>query len=67
MKRKGFRPELTAEMHAEFLEGEMTFDDVMVMKVYCLLLDGLSKEEACEAAHISVEYYDQNVDRVLHS
>lgn len=67
MMRKGFRPELTAEMHAEFLEGEMSFDDVMVMKVYCLLDDGMSKEQACREAHISVEYYDENVERVLRS
>lgn len=67
MKRKGFRPELTAEMHAEFMEGEMSFDDVMVMKACCLLRRGMPKEQACKEAHISVEYYDNNVYRVLHS
>ena len=59
--------ELTAEMHWEFLEGEMTREEFLVMAVVGAMNGGTSKADALKKYGLSEEYFDENVERVMRS
>ncbi len=66
MKRKSKQEdELTTEMHAEFMEGEMTPYEMRVCGVYGAMGRGWSKKEALERYGLTEKEYDDNIDRVL--
>lgn len=57
--------ELTTEMHAEFMEGEMTAYEMRICGVYGAMGRGLTKKEALERYELTEKEYDDNIDRVL--
>ena len=64
---KPMQDELTTEMHWEFMQGEMTREDFLVMAVVGAMNRGASKAEALEKHALSEEYYDANYERVMNS
>lgn len=59
------KEEFTTAMHADFLaEDGWTKLDVMVLGAYAKILKGMKKAEACEKHGITVEQYDNNIERV---
>lgn len=59
------KDEFTTEMHADFLsEDEWTKLDVMVLGTYANILKGKTKDEACKMNGITIEQYDENIERV---
>lgn len=68
MTKRKLNPELTAKMHASLLEADgFSYKDTMVLAAYSKVLKGKSIEEACEIYGISVDYYNENIERVLAS
>ena len=61
------REELTTEMHSEFLGKEIPKLDISVMGVYGAIARGVSLEDALERYGLTLEQYEQNVERVLSS
>ncbi len=59
--------ELTTEMHWEFMQGEMTREDFLVMAVRGAMNRGATKAEALKKYSLSEEYFDSNVERVMKS
>ena len=59
--------ELTTEMHREFMQGEMTREDFLVMAVRGAMNRGATKAEALKKYSLSEEYFDSNVERVMKS
>jgi hypothetical protein len=59
--------ELTTEMHWEFMQGEMTREDFLVMAVRGAMNRGATKAEALKKYSLSEEYFDSNVERVMMS
>ena len=59
--------ELTTEMHWEFMQGEMTWEDFLVMAVVGAMNRGSTKPETLEKYGLSVAFFDANVERVLKS
>ena len=59
--------ELTTEMHWEFMQGEMTREDFLVMAVRGVMNRGATKAEALKKYSLSEEYFDSNVERVMKS
>lgn len=59
--------ELTTEMHWEFMQGEMTREDFLVMAVVGAMNRGATKAEALKKYSLSEEYFDSNVERVMMS
>lgn len=64
---KELKAELTAKMHSEFMEGEISKRDMMIMQAWCAIEKGQPKSEALAAADLSEAEYDANVERVLQS
>jgi hypothetical protein len=59
------KDEFTSEMHADFLyEDGWTALDVKVLTAYANILKGIPKPEACKRNGITVEQYDENIERV---
>lgn len=68
MTKRKLKPELTAKMHASLLEADgLSYEDSMMLAAYSKVLKGKSIEEACEIYEISVDYYNENIERVLKS
>ena len=61
------KEELTTLMHAEFMEGEMSRFDLIVLSVFGAIRRGIPKKEALKQHNISEEEYDANIDKVLNS
>ena len=59
--------ELTTEMHWEFMQGEMTREDFLVMAVRGAMNRGATKADALKKYSLSEEYFDSNVERVMKS
>ena len=59
--------EFTTEMHWEFMEGEMTREDFLVMATVGAMNRGATKAEALKKHGLSEEYFDANVERVMNS
>ena len=59
------REELTTEMHSEFLGKEIPKLDIAVMGVYGAIARGVSVDDALQRYGLTLEQYEQNVDRVL--
>ena len=59
--------ELTTEMHWEFIQGEMTREDFLVMAVRGAMNRGATKADALKKYSLSEEYFDSNVERVMKS
>ena len=57
--------EFTTEMHWEFMEGEMTREDFLVMAVVGAMNRGATKAQALKKYGLSEEYFDANVERVM--
>ena len=57
--------ELTTEMHWEFMQGEMTREDFLVMAVRGAMNRGATKAEALKKYSLSEEYFDANYERVM--
>lgn len=51
----------------DMLADEMPLNDVKVMGVRGAMKRGMTKEEALAKYQLSEEYYDANVERVMHS
>ncbi|MCD8289465.1 MAG: hypothetical protein LUC49_03805 [Prevotella sp.] len=66
-ERFGIEPkeELTTEMHAELMEGEMSLFELRVLGVVGAMNRGFTKAEALVQNHLTEEEYDNNVERVL--
>ena len=59
------KDEFTTEMHAAFLsEDGWTKLDIMVLGTYANILKGKTKDEACKMHGITIEQYDENIERV---
>lgn len=54
-------------MHSEFLGKEIPKLDISVMGVYGAIARGVSLEDALERYGLTLEQYEQNVERVLSS
>ena len=54
-------------MHWEFMQGEMTWEDFLVMAVVGAMNRGSTKPETLEKYGLSVAFFDANVERVLKS
>lgn len=54
------KDEFTTAMHADMLGWSM--EDSLLIDVYTDIHKGLSKQEACKKAGITVEYYDENIE-----
>ena len=54
-------------MHWEFMQGEMTREDFLVMAVRGAMNRGATKAEALKKYSLSEEYFDSNVERVMKS
>ena len=61
------KEELTTLMHSEFMEGEMSRFDLMILSVFGAIRRGISKKEALKQHNITEDEYDTNIDRVLNS
>ena len=59
--------ELTTEMHWEFMQGEMSQEDFLVMAVVGAMKRGASKADALKKFGLSERYFDENVVRVMRS
>lgn len=59
--------ELTTEMHAEMMEDEIPYEDMMILGVLGAMNRGITKEEALRRYGITEEEYDNNIDRVLNN
>ena len=59
------REELTTEMHSEFLGKEIPKLDLTVMGVYGAIARGVPIDAALQRYGLTLEQYEQNVDRVL--
>ena len=58
--------EFTTEMHAEMLEGEETFEDVMIMGVFgAMRRYGSLKKALKDYPSVTVEMFKSNVVRVI--
>jgi hypothetical protein len=57
--------EFTTWDHMEMLKGEIPELDVLVMAVYGATRRGVNHEEALAKYGISLEQYEQNIDRCL--
>lgn len=64
-KRHEMKEELTTEMHAELLEGEISRFDLCVMGVFAQISRGVDKKIALKRYGISEEEYNSNIKRVL--
>lgn len=64
-KRREMKEELTTEMHAELLDGEISRFDLCVMGVFAQIRRGVAKNVALKRYGISEEEYDANIKRVL--
>lgn len=59
------KDEFTTEMHADFLAADgWTLLDVKVLSAFANILKGIPKSEACKKNGITVEQYDENIERV---
>lgn len=59
------KDEFTTVMHADMLaEDGWTTLDVKVLGTFANILKGISKSEACKNNGITVEQYDENIERV---
>ena len=59
------KEELTTVMHADFLaEDGWSALDVKVLGAFAHILKGKSKAEACKSHGITIEQYDENIERV---
>ena len=54
------KDEFTTKMHADMLGWSQ--EDAILIDVWVDILKGISKEEACKKAGITVDYYDANID-----
>lgn len=61
------KEELTTEMHAEFMDGEISMNDMKIMGVYGAISRGISKTEALKKYGLTEEEYCANIERVLSS
>ena len=61
------KDELTTEMHWEFLEGEMSWEDFLVMAVVGAMNKGASKADALKKYGLSEGFFDENVERGMRS
>jgi len=59
------KDEFTTKMHAEFIGDEIPFFDLCVMAVYGAMSRGIDIEIACANNEITVNEYNENVERVL--
>lgn len=57
--------ELTTEMHAEFLEGEISAFDLRIMGVYGYVSRIGSLKDALKRYSLTKEEYEANVKRVM--
>lgn len=60
------KDELTTSMHEELLGDEIPHDDLMCMAVYGAMKRGVTKTDALKSYGISEEFYDANIERVMH-
>ena len=69
MAKQKPKDELTTEMHYEFLEDiGVDRKSFMIYSASGMIeRTGCSKEEACREHGITVQEYDENIDRVLHT
>lgn len=64
---KHLEPEMTAEMHAELLGDEIPHDELMAMAVCADVRRGIDKHVSLKKHGITEKYYDDNIDRILHT
>ncbi len=66
MERKHqLKDELTTEMHAEFMEGEMNAFEMRVFGAFAQINNGIPKKKAFERYKLTEKEYNDNIDRVL--
>ncbi len=59
------KDEFTSEMHADLLEVDgWTALDVKVLTAFANILKGIPKPEACKRNGITIEQYNENIERV---
>ena len=54
------KEEFTTAMHADMLGWSQ--EDAILIEIWAKIRCGMSKEEACRNAGITVEYYDANIE-----
>lgn len=66
-KPKGQTDELTTEMHYDLhFEGFVSKKDFYCAAIYGAIRGGESKANALKRYGISEDYYDANIERILH-
>lgn len=60
------KPEGNLYVHADLLEGEMSFLECLCLSAWVgITRDHLTQEAACEKYGITIEQYDANIEKAL--
>ena len=52
-------------IHAELLDGELTYDELKLLGVFGAMKRGFTKAEALEIYQVTEKYYDKNISKAL--